>query len=75
MPNQVKVIKAKCESCGTCVAIAPKVFQLDEEGIAKVISQDGHDDETKLMAAQSCPKMAIEVTDAETDEQIWPEQA
>jgi ferredoxin len=73
--NKVKVIRAKCESCGTCVAIAPQVFQLDDKGIATVISQDGHDDETKLMAAQSCPRMAIEVTDAETGQKIWPEQA
>jgi ferredoxin len=69
---KVAVIRDKCISAASCVAIAPKVFQLDEEAIATVISQDGHDDETKLLAAQSCPTAAITVTDTETGEQVWP---
>jgi ferredoxin len=54
------------------VAIAGGVFELDEEKIAKVISQDGNDDDTKLLAAQSCPTMAIVVTDNDTGKQVWP---
>jgi len=54
------------------VALAPKVFELDEEGLARVISQDGNDDEMKLLAAQSCPTAAIIVTNTETGEQVWP---
>ena len=69
---QVKVIREKCISAASCVAIAPGVFELDAEQIAKVISQDGADDETKLLAAQSCPTMAIEITDTETGKQVWP---
>ena len=69
---QVKVIKDKCISAASCVAIAPEVFQLDEDEIAYVVSQDGRDDETKLLAAQSCPTMAVIVTDTETGEQVWP---
>lgn len=69
---RVEVIRDKCISAASCVAIAPKVFQLDEEGIAIVISQDGNDDETKLLAAQSCPTAAIVVTDTETNQQVWP---
>lgn len=69
---QVSVINDKCISAASCVAIAPGVFELDEEGIAKVISQDGDDDETKLLAAQSCPTSAIVVIDTETGKQVWP---
>lgn len=68
----VKVISKKCISATSCVAIAPKVFQLDEQQLAKVISQDGHDDQTKLLAAQSCPTQAIIVVDTSTNQQVWP---
>lgn len=69
---KVSVIREKCISAASCVAIAPAVFQLDEEKIAIVLSQDGNDDEMKLLAAQSCPTMAIIVTDTETGQQVWP---
>ena len=69
---KVEVINNKCISAASCVAIAPKVFQLDEQNIAKVISQDGEDDDTKLLAAQSCPTAAIVVTDTTTGEVVWP---
>lgn len=69
---QVSVIREKCISAASCVAIAGGVFELDEEGIARVISQEGNDDETKLLAAQSCPTAAIVVIDTETGNQVWP---
>lgn len=69
---KVEVIRSKCISAGSCVAIAPKVFDLDEKGIAIILSQDGEDDEMKLLAAQSCPTAAIIVTDTETGQQVWP---
>lgn len=69
---KVEVIRDKCISAASCVAIAPKVFQLDEEGIAIVLSQDGEEDDIKLLAAQSCPTAAIIVTNIETGEQVWP---
>lgn len=69
---QVEVIRDKCIGAASCVAIAPRVFQLDEEKIAILVSQDGEDDDTKLLAAQSCPTAAIIVTDRQTGQQIWP---
>lgn len=69
---KVEVIREKCISAGSCVAIAPKVFDLDESEIAVVLSQDGEDDDTKLLAAQSCPTMAVIVTDTTTGKQVWP---
>lgn len=69
---QVEVIREKCIGAASCVAIAPEVFKMDEEEIAVIISQDGNDDETKLLSAQSCPTAAIIVTNRETGEQVWP---
>ena len=69
---KVEVIRDKCIGAASCVAIAPAVFEMDEENIARIISQDGNDDDTKLLAAQSCPTAAIIVTDLEQNKQVWP---
>ena len=63
---KVEVIRDKCIGAASCVAIAPKIFQLDETNIAIILSQDGETDEIKLLAAQSCPTAAIIVTNTET---------
>lgn len=69
---RVKVIRSKCISAASCVAIAPKVFGLDEKQLAYVISEDELDD-IKLLAAQSCPTAAIVVEEIETGKQVWPQ--
>ncbi len=69
---KVEVIRDKCIGAASCAAIASNVFELDEQNIAVVISQDGDDDDTKLLAAQSCPTAAIIVTDTQTGQQVWP---
>ncbi len=68
---RVRVIRDKCIGAGPCSAVAPSVFELDEENKAVVISQNELDD-LKLLAAQSCPVSAIVVEDIETGEQVWP---
>lgn len=69
---KIEVIREKCISAASCVAIAPGTFDLDEEGIAHVLSQTGDDPDTQLLAAQSCPTAAIIITDTETGQQVWP---
>ncbi len=68
---KVEILRDKCIGAASCVAIAPKVFQLDNEQKAIIISEDELDD-TKLLAAQSCPTAAIVITNIETGEQVWP---
>ncbi len=68
---RVKVIRSKCIGAASCVAVAPKVFVLDDKNLAYVISEDELDD-TKLLAAQSCPTAAIEIENIETGEKVWP---
>ncbi len=70
---RVKVNRVKCISAGSCIAIAPKVFQFDDKNIAVVQTQDELD-EIKLLAAQSCPVLAIVVEDVETGKQVWPQE-
>lgn len=68
----IKVIRDKCISAASCVAIAPLTFKLDEENIAVVLAQKADSDENVLLGAQSCPTAAIVVIDDETGEQVWP---
>lgn len=68
----IEVIREKCISAASCVAIAPGTFDLDEEGIAVILSQTGDDADTQLLAAQSCPTAAIRITDTQTGEVVWP---
>ncbi|MBI4121396.1 MAG: ferredoxin [Candidatus Ryanbacteria bacterium] len=60
-----------CIGAASCVAIAPGVFALDEENKAIVINDKGADDETIILAAQSCPTRAIILFD-EQGNQIYP---
>ncbi|MEA3494462.1 MAG: ferredoxin [Bacteroidota bacterium] len=62
---KVKIIRDKCISAATCVAIAPDTFELDDEGIAILKNLDGDDEQTIIDAAKSCPTQAIEVFDDE----------
>jgi ferredoxin len=69
---RIEVIREKCISAASCVAIAPETYQLDEEDIAYVADQKGDTPDLQLLGAQSCPTAAIIVTDTETGEQVWP---
>lgn len=60
-----------CIGAASCVAIASEVFELDGENKATVKNPRGADDETILLAAQSCPTKAIIVYDEEGN-QIYP---
>lgn len=60
-----------CIGAASCVAVAPEVFELDKENKAVVRNPKGADDETILLAAQSCPTKAIILYDEEGN-QIYP---
>ena len=69
---KIYVDRELCIGAASCVAIAPVVFQLDEENKAYVVSPEGADDETILLAAQSCPTRAISLYDKDGNK-IYPE--
>ena len=60
---EVKVDRDLCIGVGNCAAIAPTVFELDEENKAVVLDPSSVDDQTLLEAAESCPENAIIIED------------
>ena len=69
--GKIYVDRDLCIGAASCVAIAPEVFELDGENKAIVRNPKGADDETILLAAQSCPTKAIIIYDEEGN-QIYP---
>lgn len=55
----ITVNQETCIGCGTCVALCPKVFEMNAEGKSTVVSQE--DVDCAKNAAASCPVQAIAV--------------
>ena len=77
---KVKVDQSLCMGCGTCVGVAPKTFELDNQAKSVIKKKDGikteefvnyyeiNDTEKNILnAAKSCPANAIVII--EVDEQ------
>ncbi len=76
-----------CIGAASCVVVYPEVFEMDEENKAVMILKDGKrtseminvtalnvefvDDEMLLLAAQSCPTLAVFLFDDEGN-QVYP---
>ncbi|MBI3627178.1 MAG: ferredoxin [Candidatus Sungbacteria bacterium] len=69
--GKIVVDRNLCIGAASCVAVAPGVFELDGENKAVVHNPEGADFETIMLAAKSCPTMAIYVFDTEGN-QIYP---
>lgn len=72
--SKIIVDRSLCIGAASCVVIAPQTFALDEENKAVILDAQGHDDQTILDAAFSCPVAAIIIHD-ENGNQIWPDVA
>ena len=59
---KVKVNDDACIGCGACVAIAPEVFEINDDGLSQAIKENvSEDDSDKAREAiESCPTGAIE---------------
>lgn len=68
---KIRVDLDLCIGAANCVAIAPTVFDLNEEGKAYVLDPASADDETIIEAAESCPTQAIILEDDE-GRQVFP---
>lgn len=71
--NKMKIIvdRKMCIGAAPCVAVAPGVFQLDEEeGKAYIVDPDSADEETIVMAAEACPVLAIKLY--KEGKQVYP---
>lgn len=86
--TKITVDRDLCIGAATCVAVLPNVFALDVGNKAVILKKDGAavsesttvtelsaddiDDSTLLLAAQSCPTMAITLED-ESGKRVYPE--
>ncbi|OGL72713.1 hypothetical protein A3F28_01310 [Candidatus Uhrbacteria bacterium RIFCSPHIGHO2_12_FULL_57_11] len=88
MPKlRIKVDRDLCIGAASCVTVAPIYFALNSDNKAypkepglpdeptvheRVIEVSDSEKEAILLAAQSCPTLAIFIHDEETGEQIFP---
>ncbi len=68
---RIEIDRDLCIGAESCVVVAPEVFEMDGENKAVLKNAVGADDQTILMAAQSCPVAAILLYD-EDGNQIYP---
>ncbi len=64
MKVKVEVIKDTCIGCGTCIAVAPEVFEWDSDGKSKVKVAETNDPDLIQKAKNGesgCPVHAIKV--------------
>ncbi|MBR6690173.1 MAG: ferredoxin [Bacilli bacterium] len=61
----LKVNKDLCIGCGACQAVAPEVFEIEDDGLAAVIVEEipEYVMEDAIDAKEGCPTNAIEDTD------------
>ena len=57
----IKIDKEKCIGCGTCPALCPGTFVMNEENKAEVLENPTDDKDTIKMALDACPTQAIEI--------------
>ncbi|KKR33207.1 MAG: hypothetical protein UT63_C0021G0015 [Candidatus Gottesmanbacteria bacterium GW2011_GWC2_39_8] len=68
----VTVDRNLCIGAATCIAVAPKTFELDNEAKAIILDTAVEDSpETIMDAAKACPVAAIIIND-ENGKQIYP---
>ena len=68
----VKVDRNLCIGAASCIAVAPKAYQLDNEAKAILLATAGEElPETILDSAKACPVAAIIIHD-ENGKQIFP---
>lgn len=78
MSYKIKVDRNLCIGAASCVAVAPKVYELDNEGKAVILKKDGtrisdyveykdidDTEENILYSAKSCPVDAIIIVEVD----------
>jgi ferredoxin len=68
---KAKVDRDLCIGSAMCIATAPDVFELDDEGLSYVADPDAGDDDLLRDAAEGCPVQAIILEDDEGN-QVYP---
>lgn len=58
---KIKLDKEKCIGCGTCAAICPANFEMDNDSKAKVIKEEIENLGCNRSAEENCPVGAISI--------------
>ncbi|MDP2930170.1 MAG: ferredoxin [bacterium] len=58
---EIIIDKEKCIGCGTCVALCPKAFEMDEDGKAKAKKLTNEKIDCIQEAVDNCPTGAITI--------------
>lgn len=66
----IKIDQSKCISCGSCSALAPNIFELNERFLAKVKDNPKINKEDLINAAASCPVNAITIIDKSSGKKL-----
>ena len=70
--RRIVIDRTKCIGARSCVAVAPGVFALDDDNLAYVVDAEAADEDTLMLAAQSCPVLAIALYDV-AGKKLFPE--
>ena len=62
----------KCRGHNNCTAIAPNVFEVDDNFKAYVLDAHGDSDDDVFKAAKMCPTLAIILQDESSGARIFP---
>ncbi|MEA2097665.1 MAG: ferredoxin [Patescibacteria group bacterium] len=59
MAKKIEIDQELCVGCGACVNLCPDMFELQDDGKAKTINEDGDNGCDYEIAVNSCPVGAI----------------
>jgi ferredoxin len=69
---KIEIDQDNCIGCGSCAALAPETFAMNQDGKSEVQNEKGSSDEETLEAAKSCPVSVIHLTD-DDGKKVYPE--
>ena len=63
--SRVEVDRERCVGSGTCEALAPDVFEVDDDGVLAVLVPDPDGEQLAAVrdAVQACPTRALTLVD------------
>lgn len=65
--KKINVNSDACIGCGACVAIDPKHFAFNDEGLSHPINQENLESTDLMSAIDSCPTSAISLEEKDCD--------
>lgn len=69
--GKIIVDRDLCIAAASCIAVSGETFEFDGENKAVVLDPNAVDDQTLIMAAESCPTKAIALFDKDGN-QVYP---